>query len=114
MRRSIDPRLLVTSWNPEKNKQYSKTGKKPTYKNNMSFNTWLQNYCEESSLYMRDIAKSMGISISSLGNYLYKGKLPSFNHFMLIVDHVSTARHQDAKIVFNEIFDSWKEETSKQ
>lgn len=114
MRRPFNPNLLVTSWSPEKNKQYNKTGQKPTYKNEIvSFNKWLQKYCEESDLYMRDIAQEIGISMSSLGNYLYKGKLPSFRHFMLIIDHVSEAKEQNPAEVFYSLFLSWKEEKEK-
>lgn len=111
MRRSFNQSLLVTSWSPEKNQRYNKTGKKPQLllECDVSFNSWLRAYCEDSPLYMKDIAKDMQISMSSLGNYLYKGKLPSYSHFMLIVRHVAHNTKQRPDKVFKEIFEVWYE-----
>jgi hypothetical protein len=112
MRRNFDSSLLVTSWSPAQNQSYKKTGRKPKTLTevDVSFNRWLRNYCDESPLYMKDIASDMGISMSSLGNYLYKGKLPSYPHFMSIVRHVAQHTKTRPETVYKELFHLWNSE----
>ena len=115
MRRSFNQSLLVTSWSPDKNQRYNKTGKKPhlLLESDVSFNSWLRAYCENSPQYMKDIAKDMEISMSSLGNYLYKGKLPSYSHFKLIDRHVAKHTNKRPDKVFKEVFEVWNNENKE-
>jgi len=114
MRKQINPKLLVTSWSPEKNKPYSKRGKKPKIQEpDNSFSKFIREYVEGSDLLLENIAKDMGISMSSLGNYLYKGKNPNYYNLMLIVHHISKHTDQAPGDILEFMYNNWSSSNEK-
>lgn len=109
-RKQIRADLLVNSWSPEKNKPYAKRGIKPTITEeglNNCFSVFLRTYIEDSPKLLGTIAKEIGISMSSLSNYLYKGHNPSYQNLMLIIHHVSLNTNKDPADILAFLFENW-------
>ena len=114
MRKQINPKLLVNSWSPEKNKPYSKKGKKPKITNpDNSFSRFIRQYVESSPLLLQAIALDMGISMSSLGNYLYKGKNPNYYNLMLIVHHIAKHTEKNPGEILEFLYTNWSSSYEK-
>ena len=114
MRRQINPKLLVNHWSPQKNKRFSKRGKKPKITDpDNSFSNFIRQYVENSPLLLQAIAQDMGISMSSLGNYLYKGKNPNYFNLMLIVHHISKHTEKTPGEILEFLYSNWSSSYEK-
>lgn len=111
MRKQIRQDLLVTSWDPSKNRKFSKRGIDPQIKEEAKYNcfsVFLRTYIEDSPLLIGTIAQEMDISMSSLSNYLYKGHNPNYDNLMGIIKHIAndTGKNPGELLLF--LYENWK------
>ena len=111
MRRQIKKTLLVSSWSPEKNKEYSKKGRKPELElgHDNAFAKFLSRYVVSSNKLRSGLCRELGISANTLSNYLYKGRLPGFYNLMSIVHRICKNTGERPEQILTDLYLEWKD-----
>lgn len=109
MRRSINPAVLVTVWNPTEIKhRCSKTSTNKT-----SFGERVRLYCVNSPLTLTTIHKDVGVDNTTFSAWIYQGVKPRFHNMIRICKHIAKHEKKTFASVYNELCPLWRSHGKK-
>lgn len=109
MRRSINPAVLVTTWNPTEIKdRCSKTSTNKT-----KFGERVRLYCVRSPLSLTKIHKSIGVDHTTFADWIYRGVKPRFHNMIRICKHLAKHENKTFAQIYNELYPLWKNHGKK-
>ena len=141
MRRKFNRRLLVSSWNPDKNDKFEQKKKKKNtgdwlseeemaltwddyvsvqpklkrveIKNDRPFNAWFRRWYLKLNIPHDLLAARCQCSLTTIYSWLYKGGQPSARKLLFIIYIISLSSGKSPDRIFMDLFTSWRSDGKK-